>query len=585
MAKRIFIGEENFAELIASRSVYIDKTWQIRNFFNEDQNGPAAAKVMLFTRPRRFGKTLTMSMLKSFFEINYADPADNSKARNLFAELAIAKDQAFCKKHLGRYPVIAMSLKGIEGNGFQDALEMFLSKIFNLYRKFDFLLASSRLSREEKEAFRYIYNFTNIQNRNWDDPTLFTKAVSVIKNSLVNLTSYLYSEFSLRSVVLVDEYDVPLQKACVGGYYEKMLDAVRGMFENVFKTNDYLEKGVVSGCLRISHESIFTGINNFSVYTVLDPRFSNFIGFTTSEVKALLSEQGLSSRESEVISWYDGYNFGGEEMLCPWSVLNFCDLAKSNGEQIRPQNFWANSSGNDIIEICIKGYDENNSLILQSLLDGKTVEISPQEFASYPDLTSAGDFETMLSLLLNTGYLTAVKQLDDGKITVKIPNREILECFRQKIENIFSKRNSAWLHKGVELKQALFSGDAIKVQDLINDMLLNFVSIRDSAKESFYHAFLSGVLSMTIRSSENLKSDVESGEGYADLMYADEATERVVIIECKKVRAGETLTQICTKALKQINDRRYELPFAEKGYKVQKYGIAFTGKSCKVSKA
>lgn len=517
--------------------------------------------------------------------MNYADPADNTKARKLFSDLAVAKDQAFCKKHLGRYPVIALSLKGIDGAGFQDALEMFLSKIFNLYRKFDFLLASSRLSHEEKEAFRYIYNFSNIQYRDWNDQTLFTRAVSVTKSSLFNLTAFLFSEFGLRSVVLVDEYDVPLQKACAGGYYEKMLDAVRGMFENVFKTNDYLEKGVVSGCLRISHESIFTGINNFSVYTVLEPRFGNFIGFTKKEVKTLLSEQGLSSRGAEVISWYDGYNFGGEERLCPWSVLNFCDSAKNGGEQVRPQNFWANSSGNDIIEICIKGYDENNSLILQDLLDGKTVEIPSQEFASYPELTSASDFETMLYMMLNTGYLTAVEQLGNGKLKVKIPNREILECFRQKIEHIFSRKNSAWLHKGTELKQALADGDAIKAQELINEMLLNFVSIRDPAKESFYHAFLSGVLSMTVRSSETLKSDVESGDGYADLMYIDDAKELVVLIECKKIKTGENLKQICAEALMQIDNKRYAFPFAQKGYKVQKYGIAFIGKSCKVSKA
>lgn len=586
MANKILIGAEKFDELILSDSLYIDKTKQIKDLFasNEDHS-ISIAKIMLFTRPRRFGKTLTINMLKNFFELNYVDPNDNSRAQKLFSNLAIAKEQNFCKQHLGKHPVIAISLKGIDGSKFQDALEVMLTRIFNLYKDYTFLLQDPYLSKEEKDAFYYTYDFCNSKSRDWKDSNYVTAAVSVIKNSLFNLTAFLYSAYKLNTIVLVDEYDVPLQKATLGNYYTAMLDVVRGMFEGVFKSNDYLEKGIVTGCLRISHESIFTGINNFSIYSVNDPRYNDFIGFTKKEVYDLLQDQNLSNRKDEVISWYDGYNFGGKEMLCPWSVLNFCALAKASHNKIAPQNFWTNSSGNDIIEICLKRKNEIDSQKIQNLLDGQNITLKNCEFTSYPKIDNSCAFDIMLTMMLHTGYLTVANFDKYSSILVKIPNREILDCFRLKIENIFSENDAPWFEQGLKLKQALFEGKTELAQDLINTMLINFVSIRDSAKESFYHAFLSGVLSMSINSTEILKSDQESGLGYADLKMYSPSRRKAVIMEFKKLDHDDAFEDVCLQALAQIESKGYAHEFEQKHYHIQKYGIGFIGKSCMILKA
>ncbi|WP_202108295.1 AAA family ATPase [Succinivibrio dextrinosolvens] len=406
-------------------------------------------KVLLITRPRRFGKSLTMSMIKNFFEINYANPEDKSKPIELFKNLEISKNKDFCKKYLGEYPVISVSLRGINGTSFASAIGSFLFEIGRVYNQYSFILDRDELTEKEKADFNYLVEISNQSNFDEWYETHKIDSVLKLKNCLFNLTYLLNKIYKKKCIVIVDEYDVPLQKATVENYYKEMLDVVRGMFEKVFKTNDYLEKGLVTGCLRISHESIFTGINNFSIYTVNDEGYNRFIGFTHDEVVELLKKQKLSSKEKNVMKWYNGYNFSGAKMLCPWSVLNYCESAgkSENLNKHHPGNYWINSSGNDIIDICLQHPDAQDSMRLQNLLDGNSEIIESSDFSSYPQITTGTDFETMMNIMLHTGYLTVVKTHSDRRLEVKIPNQEVLESFRERTKIVFSKKNSPWYEK------------------------------------------------------------------------------------------------------------------------------------------
>ena len=580
-------GVEDFALLRQEGDIYIDKTLYLKEIYAQyakPDGKPTHDMVLLFTRPRRFGKTLTLGMLKNFFELNYQNPSDRSRAEILFRGLAISEDKEFCEKYLGRYPVISLSLKNVDGNSFYVALGRLLNSLSDLYTSFAFLSSRSELSAEQRRSYRFYLSFTNQDSiRDWSDPNYVVNAVDLISNSLTKLMSYLKTVYGQNVILLIDEYDVPLQKAKVHGYYEEMLDVIRGMFGSALKTNPNLEKGIVTGCLRITHESIFTGVNNFSVYGINDEPYRSFIGFTHQEVHELLESQDLEGREGDVLHWYDGYNFAGEHMLCPWSVLKFCANAQASDDPLTfpPGNYFANTSGNDIVELCLKHPDARDSLRVQNLLDGHTETIKSQDYTTYPELDIHTDFETLAGMMLQTGYLTAVKVNPDQSMELKIPNREILDCFKKKAEFIFSKSNPQWYPLTVALKEALLNGNPDKVQELINKLLLNFVSIRDSAHEDFYHGFLSGVLSVAL-DDETLKSDTESGDGYADLLLYSDYLKKAAVLEFKKVADGEDYDSVCAGALSQIEEKRYAAPFEQKKYTVLKYGIAFRGKKCLV---
>ncbi|MBE6423882.1 AAA family ATPase [Succinivibrio dextrinosolvens] len=580
------VGTEDFEKNIQTNSVYIDKTSYLTELYGEHVHANGMSyidEVLLFTRPRRFGKTLTMSMIKNFFELNYADPKDKSKPEKLFHNLAIAKNKDFCDRYMGEYPVIFLSLKDVEGDSVESALNELLGKIYKLYDEFRFLLESKALSPEDLDAYQYVLSFTKPGIRSWDK-NYFINATDVIKSSLFNLTSYLYKEFRKKTIVIVDEYDVPLQKATVQGYYNDILGIVRGMFSKVFKTNEYLEKGFVTGCLRISHESIFTGINNFSIYTVNDEAYNTFIGFTKDEVIELLNKQKLCSKEKVVMKWYNGYNFAGAKMLCPWSVLKFCESAgkSDNLNKLIPGNYWINTSGNDIVDICLKHPDAQDSIRLQNLLNGNTEIIQSSDFTAYPEINTGTDFETMMSMMLHTGYLTVIKTHPDRSVEVKIPNEEVLDSFRERINVVFSKKNAPWFEKAESLKNALFKNGKDEVQALINELLINFVSVRNTANESYYHGFLAGILSITLDDNTEIKSDKESGIGFSDLTLVTDSKKIAIIIEFKKLEKGENFDDVCSEALKQIEDKKYAYPYEQKAYTIIKYGISFLGKECMV---
>ncbi len=584
--KKQSVGTEDFEKNILSNAVYIDKTSYLPELYGEHvhSNGMSYIdEVLLFTRPRRFGKSLTMSMIKNFFELNYVDPMDKSKPKKLFNNLSIFKNNDFCEKYMGAYPVISLSLKDVEGDSVEGALNELLGKIYELYDGFRFLLDSNALAPEDHDAYQYVLSFTKQSSRLWDE-NYFINATDVIKSSLYNLTSYLYKAYGRKTIVIVDEYDVPLQKATVHGYYQKLLGIIRGMFSKVFKTNSYLEKGFVTGCLRISHESIFTGINNFSIYTVNDEAYNTFIGFTRDETVELLTKQKLSSKEEIVMKWYNGYNFAGAKMLCPWSVLKFCESAgkSENLNELILDNYWINTSSNDIIDICLKHPDAKDSMRLQNLLNGNSELIQASEFTSYPEINTGTDFETMMSMMLYTGYLTVIKTHPDRSLEVKIPNEEVLDSFRERIKVVFSKRNAPWFEKAEALKDALFNNDKDKVQLLINELLLNFVSVKNTAYESYYHGFLAGVLSMTLDENTEIISDKESGIGFSDLILVTDSKKNAIIIEFKKLEKGENFEDVCTEALKQIDDKKYAYPYEQKDYHILKYGISFLGKECLV---
>ena len=586
MTERLTVGYEDFETLIRKNAPYIDKTAYLKELFGEKvhDNGELYEDyVSLFTRPRRFGKTLTMSMIKNFFELNYDNPKDKSKTRELFKGLDISKDKEFCKKYQGEYPVISISLKDIDFANFYDALNKILNKIYELYDSYRFLSESKALAPEDLESYQYVLDFTKLKARLWDE-NLKRNATDVITSSLEKLTRYLYKHFHKKTIVIVDEYDVPLQKATVYGYYDEMLPIIRNMFGTVFKTNEYLEKGIITGCLRISHESIYTGINNFSLYTIQDEMYREFIGFTHEEVHELLKKRNLLSREQDVLDWYDGYNFGGAKILCPWSVLNFCYKANSSDNPLTftPGNYFNNTSGNDIVSICISRPNAKDSLRLQNLLDGGTETILSPDFTTYPEINAKTGFDTMMGMMLHTGYLTVVNTTDDDHLVVKIPNKEVLACFKKKTEKLFGIDNTRWLDKATKLKDAFFAGQKNMVMTLINEMLLTFVSIRNSAQENYYHGFLAGVLAITIDENTEMKSDLESGEGYSDLLLDYSAKKEVVIIEFKKLHKGESFDEICKGALQQIETKKYAYPYEQKGYRIVRYGIAFLGKECMV---
>lgn len=546
------VGIENFEDIRRSGFYYIDKTMLIEQTLNN------WSKVTLFTRPRRFGKTLGMSMLRSFFEIG--------TDKSLFDGLYISQNKSLCDEHMGKYPVIFLTLKGVEGLTFTKAKSM-LSEIIKDEADRHYILNSSEaLTSVDKEAFMKILT-GNEKN---------------IENSLKTLSRLLYKHYGKKVVILIDEYDVPLDKAYQNGYYHEMVSLIRGLFGQALKTNDYLQFAILTGCLRISKESIFTGLNNFKVLSIMDTRFDEQFGFTDSEVEELLAAYNLDSHFTEIKEWYDGYHFGNADVYCPWDVINYVDLLRFE-PTAKPQDFWSNSSGNALVRSFIDKADVQTKDEIERLIAGEYIEKEISQELTYDEIDKS--IANLWSVLFTTGYLTKQGVTDDGRVRLSIPNREIKNLFIKKIREWFSDTTT---NDGKTLEQfcnAFVDKDTEKIEELFGDYLWNTISIRDTAvakdkKENFYHGILLGPLGY--KASWLIKSNTESGTGYSDILVEVPNNRTGIVIELKYAENGD-MDAACSEALKQIEGKSYVDKLKQDGMRnFIKYGIACFKKDCKV---
>ena len=581
LRKRIAIGIDDYSKIIDNKGYFVDKTLLIKSVFAKNIN-----EVLLISRPRRFGKTLTMSMFYHFLAINHVNPNDLTRQQELFKDTQIYQDTDFCQQYMGQYPVIFLSLKNVEGLTFEGAFIELAKVVFELASKFTFLIESKNLSNLEKEQYVKLID-TKLQE---SLPTVQTN--SLIKSSLLQLTQLLYKHYNKKAIVLIDEYDVPLAKASVRGYYNQMVDVIRGMLGSVLKTNTCLEKAVLTGCLRVSKESIFTGLNNINVNTVFsrDEELATGIGFTKDETIDMLDYYGLSSFYNIVKEWYDGYNFANHEMFCAWDVVNFCAEAirLKNCQDMLPQNYWINTSSNDLINQFLGLLTKKDAEDMQTLVDGGTVSKKIRETLNHEDLKEhrSDDF---WSMLLYTGYLTVVKPSDfdvaSSELNLRIPNKSIRNCFKEKIQDYFTKAPTQ-VQKAARILECIFNADPKQLRLAINDALAKFISFRDistsAPKEYYYHGFLNGVFSTQTEHLMNYVSNPEAGNGYADIIFLSKDSLLGVVLELKYTADGNELVPTAKVALKQIEEKRYVEVFKKNGIteKVHAFGISFNQKSC-----
>ena len=557
MKKKLPIGIEDFEKLRQYDFYYVDKTGLMKELL---QNW---GEVNLFTRPRRFGKSLNMSMLKYFFEIG-SDPA-------LFEGLEISKEKQLCEEYMGKFPVISISLKGINAGCYETARAMAVKTINEEASRFQYLLDDECLTQDEKETFSMLLK------RNMDDAALF--------GSLRDLSRLLQKHHGRKVVLLIDEYDVPLAKAFEQGYYDQMIVLIRNMFEQGLKTNGNLFMAVLTGCMRVSKESIFTGLNNLRVLSIADVRFDEYFGFTDKEVREMLAYYDKSLYYETVREWYDGYRFGAVDVYCPWDVINYCDLLRSN-PKAQPQNYWCNTSSNDAVRRFIEMADVGaTKMEIEKLVAGEKITKEIHQELTYQDMYST--IENLWSLLFTTGYLTQRGEPEGRQFHLAIPNKEIREIFEMKIVDLFKenvKKDGETLDRFCE---ALKNGETESVQRQFQAYLRKTISLRDTfvkknMKENFYHGILLGILGF--KASWNVFSNRETGEGYSDLLITipDEAIG--IVIEMKYADDGN-LDAACQKALEQIERNHYEEELYDEGMDdILKYGIACYKKRCRVMK-
>ena len=550
---RLPVGVENFEDIRREHFYYVDKTGFIEQLLKE------YGKVSLFTRPRRFGKTLNMSMLKAFFEVG-TDPA-------LFKDLKILKNEELCEQYMGRFPVVMVSLKNIDAVSYGEAQALTAKMINREARRFQFLTESTKLTEVDRELYGRLL-----------DPDMDRRE---IVNGLQELTELLEKHYGTKVIVLIDEYDVPLDKAFQHGYYDEMVSLIRGMLGSVLKTNDSLQMGVLTGCLRITKESIFTGLNNFKVYSVAESAFDEYFGFTDQEVGDMLREYGLEDDSQTVKEWYDGYTFGDENVYCPWDVINYC-ADHRNDQKMPPQNYWLNTSGNAIVRRFVDMANIQTRNEIERLIDGKTIIKEIYQELTYNELDSSIDH--LWSVLFTTGYLTRKRQIEKNKYELCIPNKEIQELFIRQIQEWFQISSRADQGTLNAFCQAFSDGNVEKIQELFGNYLWNMISVRDSAskekKENFYHGMLLGLL--RFREDWYIKSNAESGAGYSDILIEIPQKRVGIVIEMKYAEQGR-FDQACEVALQQIREKRYEEKLIEDGMKrVLAYGIACYRKECEV---
>ena len=549
------VGIENFEEIRTKGFYYVDKTELIRDLLN------SWGKVNLFTRPRRFGKTLNMSMLKYFFEIG-TDSA-------LFDGLAISREKALCDEYRGKFPVVFITVKGVDGLNFDSAYQMLRVILREEFSRLRFLKDSPRIQESDKTAFIRILN-------EQDTP-------EDIQNSLKILSEMLYKHYGQKVILLIDEYDVPLDKAFNHGYYKEMVSLIRSLFGQALKTNEYLQFAVLTGCLRISKESIFTGLNNFKVLSIMDTRFDEHFGFTDSEVMRLLADYNLSDHFDVTKSWYDGYRFGDADVYCPWDVVNYVDLLKAD-PKAKPRAFWINTSGNDLVKRFVDKADKTTQGEIERLINGEAIEKNVRSELTYNEIDDSID--NLWSVLFTTGYLTKDGETDDGKLRLVIPNREVREVFILQIQEWFRKTFVRDDKPMRDFCQAFQTGDAEVIQKHLNLVMTRMISIldtkaRDDQKENFYHGLLLGLL----RSDPTwlIMSNVESGDGFSDILIEPDDPDAGIIIEVKYSPTFAGLDEACKKALEQVMTRRYDEKLRNEGREnLIAYGIAFNRKRCKV---
>lgn len=555
MKKKLPIGIENFEKLQTEDFYYIDKT----NLIKELLTG--LAEVTLFTRPRRFGKSLNMSMLKYFFELG--------TDKKLFSKLKISEETALCEEYMGKYPVISVSLKGMNAGNYEKALEMAVEVIRSEARRFQYLLDSERLTSYDKEAF------IALLQEDMKEGTLCS--------SLKVLSELLKKHHGSKVILLIDEYDVPLAKAFERGYYDQMVLFIRNMFEYALKTNESLKFAVLTGCMQISKESIFTGLNNLKVLSVAEVQFDEAFGFTDKEVRELLEYYELSDHYNEIKEWYDGYQFGNAEVYCPWDVINYCDALRVE-PYAQPKNYWSNTSSNEAVRRFIQESDKASvRREIENLVAGEVIKKEIHQELTYKDMYASID--NLWSVLFTTGYLTQKGKPEDNRFPLAIPNMEIRNIFTTQIMDFFKEnvpKNRAALN---EFCKALKNGDAEGVEKQLTEYLRRTISIRDTfvkkqMKENFFHGILLGILSFG--DTWSVSSNKESGDGYSDILLETDDGETGIILELKYADDGN-LDTACKKALAQINRNRYEEILLDEGVPhILKYGIAFYKKRCRV---
>ena len=554
-SKKLPVGIDSFEKLRREDFYYIDKTGLIRDLLNN------WGEVNLFTRPRRFGKTLNMSMLKSFFEIG----AD----KTLFDGLLISRETALCEEYQGKFPVVFVSLKGVDGLTFEDAYGMLRRIIRAEVSRLQMLLDSERISEDAKKPLERILKEEDTKED--------------ILDSLKTLSCLLYQHYGQKTVLLIDEYDVPLDKAFHHGYYREMVALIRGLFGQALKTNEYLQFAVLTGCLRVAKESIFTGLNNFDVNSIVDARYDEHFGFTNQEVLQLLSDYGLDEHTAEMKAWYDGYRFGYADVYCPWDVINYAKKLLAD-PKARPQAFWINTSGNDMVKRFVdKAEDKTTQQEIERLIDGEAITKAVQLELTYDEVDRSID--NLWSVLFTTGYLTFTGVTEDGRYKLVIPNREVREVFVRQIHEWFKERVASDAKPMRALHQAFLKGDAEGVAAGLTAIMGKMISVldtkaRDAQKENFYHGLLLGLL----RSEPTwlILSNAESGEGFSDILIEPEDPDAGIVVEVKYAPTFQGLGEACAKAMEQIKARRYGERLRNEGREdILAYGIAFNKKRCK----
>ena len=558
--KKLPVGLENFREIQKSGFYYVDKTKLIEQLLEN------WSKVNLFTRPRRFGKTLNMSMLKSFFEIG----AD----RTLFDGLYISRNQKLCEEYMGKYPVIFLSLKGIDGLSFEAAKYRLTELIGVEAERFAFLADSEKLMENERSKYRAIIHLVNGK---------YSMDEDMLVSSLQTLSQLLCRHYGQKAIILIDEYDVPLDKAFQHGYYKEMVSLIRGLFGQALKTNDDLQFAVLTGCLRVSKESIITGLNNFKVYAADDVRYDEEFGFTNKEIKKLLANYNLQEHFGKVKEWYDGYRFGNADIYCPWDVINYVDDLVSD-PNVQPKSYWINSSGNDLVKRFIEQADITTKDEIEQLIAGNAVEKRIRPDLTYNEIDNSID--NIWSVLFTTGYLTRLGKAENGVYKLIIPNQEVREVFVLQIREWFNQTVANNRASTDKINQGFLEGEVETIQQELTMFLGETISVfdtkaRNEEKEIFYHGILLGILKNY--SGWVVKSNRESGDGFADILLKPKNPDAGIIVELKYARSLHDLDQACERALEQIEDRRYDTELREDGRNdILAYGIAFCRKRCKV---
>ena len=561
--KKLPVGIESFEKIRREGFYYVDKTAMLRDLLRQ------WGEVNLFTRPRRFGKSLNMSMLKAFLELGCD--------RTLFEGLEISKETALCEKYMGQFPVISISLKGTGASDFETARALMCSVIGNEALRFLFLLDSDRLSEQEKEMYRKLVRVVP------ESPDNFEMSDDVLMRSIRTLSELLQKHFEKKTIILIDEYDVPLAKANEEGYYEQMMLLIRNLFEQALKTNDSLYFAVLTGCLRVAKESIFTGLNNPKILSITTVRFDEYFGFTDAEVREMLKYYGLEDRYDTVKEWYDGYRFGNVDVYCPWDVISYVDDLTDDPD-IPPKDYWSNTSSNDVVRHFIEKIGDGlTKSEIEMLAAGETVTREIHEELTYNRLYDSID--NIWSVLFMTGYLTQRGKPDGNGIRLTIPNREIRKIFTGQIMEMFKAqagRDGAALNA---FCNALKSGNAEEAERLFESYLGRTVSIRDTfvrkpTKENFYHGILLGILGF--KDGWFIRSNQEAGDGYADILIKIESEDIGIIMEVKYAEDGD-YDSVCRRALEQIRKKDYTAVLEEEGCRIiYSYGVACRRKKCRI---